>query len=113
MEPPPLPLAAVLLPAAGSVLIATGSGLTAAMPALAAERRGGIPPHVLIRSTLAVSRSEHDLELVQLVPLGIGPLPLRNGEQRLQARAGRSRLLFVHGGIISRLQLTPPSRSLR
>jgi hypothetical protein len=34
----------------------------------------------------AVSRSEHDLELIQLVPFLVCALPLGDGEQRLQAR---------------------------
>ncbi|MBI3045200.1 MAG: hypothetical protein HYY78_20495 [Betaproteobacteria bacterium] len=77
MKLPRLPLAAVL-PAAKPGL-ATGCG---GVPARALPR-GALP-----RSSLAVSGSEHDLELVELVPFGIGPLPLRNGEKLLQAGAG-------------------------
>ena len=100
----------MLLAAAGPILTAAAAGLlltaaAAAVPALllaAAEILGGIPPRARVRRALAVPGCQHDLELVQLIPFGIGPLALRNGEQHLQARSGGRRLLFVHNGIISR-----------
>lgn len=95
MESPPLILAAVGLPAAGPWLTAAGSVLT--LTAVALDIAAG-----RVRRSLPVPRSQHDLELVQLIPLGIGPLSLWNGEQRLQAGARGSWLRFVHGGIISR-----------
>lgn len=107
----------MLLAAAGPILTAAGSpGLltAAAVPALllaAAEVRGSIPPHARVRRALAVPGSQHDLELVQLIPFGVGPLPLRNGEQRLQARSGGRWLLFVHTGIISRCVSVNPTSS--
>jgi hypothetical protein len=63
---------------------------------------GGVPPGALVRSVLSIARSEPDLELVDLIPLRFGPLPLRYREELLQALAGGNRLRFVHGGIISR-----------
>jgi hypothetical protein len=107
VESPPLPLAAVL-PAAGPVLAAAGPGLAAVPALLAAEIRGGVASHALVRRALAVFRSQHDLELVQLIPFGIGSLPLGNGEQRLQARAGGRWLLFIHMSIISRVNSKGP-----
>lgn len=92
MESPPLILAAVGLPAAGPWLTAAGPVLTAMALDIAA---------VWVRRPLPIPRRQHDLELVQLIPLGIGPLPLGNGKKRLQAGARGSRLRFVHGGIIS------------
>jgi hypothetical protein len=85
MELPYLPFALVW-PAAGI-------GMTTGCSA--------VPPNVLLRSALSISGSQHDLELIQLIPLGVGPLPLRNRQQRLQASAGGNRLLFIHGRIIS------------
>lgn len=61
-EFPPLPLI-VMGPAAGS---------------RTAARRRSIPPSVLLRSSLPICGGKHDLELIELIPLGIGPLPLRN-----------------------------------
>ena len=84
------PLAAVRLAAAGPglALPATTTAalprLAAALPRLAALGIAG----VLIRRSLPVAGSKHDLELVQLVPLFVGPLPLGNGQERLQAGAG-------------------------
>jgi hypothetical protein len=98
----------MLLATAGPILTAAAAGLltAAAMPVLllaaAAEVRGSISPHARVRRALAIPGCQHDLELVQLIPFGIGPLALRNGEQRLQARSGGRWLLFVHNGIISR-----------
>ena len=92
-----------MLPAAGPILTAAGPGLTPAMATLlASERRWSVAPHVRVRCALAVARCQHDLELVQLIPFRIGPLPLRDGEQRLQARAWRRWLLFIHMSIIAR-----------
>jgi len=68
---------------------------------LPAAGRRSVPPGVLLRSALPVSGGQLDLELVELIPLGVGPLPLRNGEQRLHASAGGNRLRIIHGGIIS------------
>jgi hypothetical protein len=55
----------------------------------------------LSRSRVPVLGGQHDLELVQLVPFLVGSILFRNRTQRLQARARRSRLWFVHDGIIS------------
>lgn len=81
----PGPLA-VTLPAAWSGL-----------PALC----GSVPPGILLRSTLPISGGQHDLELVELIPVGVGPVPLRNRQKLLQAGAGGNGWRFVHGGIIS------------
>jgi hypothetical protein len=37
---------------------------------------------------VAVAHRQEDLDLVQLVPLGIGALPLRDGQELLEACAG-------------------------
>jgi hypothetical protein len=66
-----------------------------------AARCGSVPPGVLLRGALSISSGQHDLELIELIPLGIGPLPLRNRQKRLQASARGNRLRFIHGGIIS------------
>jgi len=71
------------------VLPAAGSGLTA--------RCGSVPPGILLRSALAISGSQHDLELIELIPLGIGPLPVRNCLQGSQAIAGGNRCRIIHG----------------
>ena len=63
--------------------------------------RSAVPPNVLIRSSLSISGSQHDLELIQLIPLGVGPLSLWNRQKSLQAGTGGKRLRFIHGGIIS------------
>src|SRR6266850_7042749 len=61
----------------------------------------GVPPGTLPRSLLSIARSELDLELVDLVPLSVGSLPLRYREQLLQALTGGNGLGGrVHGGII-------------
>src|SRR5882762_2048156 len=57
---------------------------------------GRVPP-ALVRSVLSIARRELDCELVQLVPLGVGTLPLRYREQLLKALAGGNRLGPVHG----------------
>jgi len=85
VELPPLPLT-VVLPAAGF-------GLTAGCSA--------VPPNVLIRSSLSIAGCQHDLELIDLIPLGVGPLSLGNRQKSLQASAGGNRLRFIHGRIIS------------
>jgi hypothetical protein len=85
VELPPLP-PAVILPAAGSGL---------------AAGHGSVPPDILLRGSLPVSAGQLDLELIQLVPLGIGPLALRNRLKLLQAGTRGYRLRFIHGGIIS------------
>jgi len=72
---------------------AAGSGLTAGCSA--------VPPNALLRSSLSISGSQHDLELIELIPLGIGPLSVRNRQERLQANTGGNRLRVIHGGIIS------------
>jgi hypothetical protein len=65
------------------------------------RRHGVVPPDVVIGGSLPITGREHDLQLIDLVPLGFGPLPVRNSEKLLQAMAGGSRLRFIHGVIIS------------
>jgi hypothetical protein len=72
----------------------------AAGPGVAARLRS-VPPGVLLRSALPISGGQLDLELIELIPLGIGPLPLWNRQERLQAGTGGNRLRFIHGRIIS------------
>jgi hypothetical protein len=51
-----------------------------------------------------VARRQHDLELVQLVPLLVGALTFRDGKKRLEAGAGRILLCrIVHPRIIPQL----------
>jgi hypothetical protein len=75
--------------------------LPAAGPGLPAAGRRSVPPGILLRSTLAISGGQLDLELIELIPLGIGPLPLWNRQERLQAGTGGNRWRFIHGAIIS------------
>jgi hypothetical protein len=77
------------------VLPSAGLGMTAGCSA--------VPTNVLIliRSSLSISGSQHDLELIQLIPLGVGPLSLWNRQKSLQASTGGNRLRFIHGRIIS------------
>lgn len=72
---------------------AGGSGLTA--------RCRSVPPGIRLRGSLPISAGQLDLELIELVPLGVGPLPLRNCLKLLQAGTRGYRLRFVHRGIIS------------
>ena len=81
------------------LLVLTAMALpAAARPGMASSRLGGVPPGTLalLRSSLAVSGSQHDLELVQFIPLSLGPLSVRYGQKRLQAGAGGNRLRFIH-----------------
>jgi hypothetical protein len=59
------------------------------------------PPYALRRSSLSISGSQHNLKFIELVPLGLGPLSIRDSQKLLQAKTGGSRLRFTHGGIIS------------
>jgi hypothetical protein len=63
--------------------------------------RRAVPPDVVIGGSLPIAGREHDLQFIDLIPLGLGPLPVRNSEKLLQAMAGGSRLRFIHGVIIS------------
>src|SRR5438309_2300797 len=78
----------------------------AAGPGIAGIVRG-VPPAALLRTVLSIARSELDFKLIELVPLSVGALPLRYGEQLLQALAGGNRLGPVHGRIIPSLRKTP------
>jgi hypothetical protein len=46
---------------------------------------------------VAIARGEHDLELVELVPLFFGALPFGYRLERLQPGARRTGLRFIHG----------------
>jgi hypothetical protein len=99
----PLRLPAVmllLLPAARPGRLPAGSRLT--------TLRRRVRPGILLRGPLPISAGQLDLELIELIPLGIGPLPLRNRLKRPQAVAGGNRLLFIfiHDAIISLLPVT-------
>jgi hypothetical protein len=70
-------------------------------PGIAGVGRG-VPTGALLRSVLSIARGELDFKLIDLVPLGLGSLPLGYREQLLQALAGGNGLLRrVHGGIIA------------
>jgi hypothetical protein len=79
--------------ALAAMLAAAGSLLAAALPLLVlllvAARHGAGIAHIRVRPALAIAGVEHDLELVQLVPLGVGALALGNRLELLQARAWR------------------------
>ena len=64
--------------------------------------------HARIPGPLAVPGGEHDLELVQLVPLLVGALALGNREERLEPGARGRRLGIGHG-----LNITLPARRAR
>jgi hypothetical protein len=81
----------LLLPAATAVTV-----LLAAVTMLAAGALLRVAPVVRVRRALPVAGSEHDFQLVQFVPLGVGALAFRYGQQRLQARAGGIGLRLVH-----------------
>ena len=49
---------------------------------------GRIPSPSPVRRPFAIAGGEHDLQLIDLIPLRIGALSFRDGEQRLQASAG-------------------------
>jgi hypothetical protein len=44
-----------------------------------------VPPNVLLRRFLPISGSQHNLKFIELIPLGIGPLSVRDRQKRLQA----------------------------
>jgi hypothetical protein len=75
--------------------------LSPAAGSMTAARRGSVPPSVLLQGSLPISGGKHDLELIELIPLRIGPLPLRNRKKRLQPSTGGRRLRIIHCGIIS------------
>jgi hypothetical protein len=81
--------------------------LAAAGPGIAGGGRG-VPPGAVLRILLAITRSELDFKLVELVPLSVGTLPLRYREQLLKALPGGNRLGPVHGGIIPSLPKNAP-----
>jgi hypothetical protein len=89
---------AAMLPAAGALLAAA---LPLLMLLLAAARHGPGVADVRIRPALTIARVEHDLELVQLVPFGVGTLALGNRLQLLQSRARRNWFGVAHIAIIS------------
>lgn len=72
---------------------AAGSGMTGGC--------GRVPPNVLLRSFLSISGSQHDLKFIELIPLGIGPLSVRDRQKRLQAQSRGNRSRLVHGHTIS------------
>ena len=56
-----------------------------------------------LRDDIAVADGEQDLDLVELVPFGVGALPFGDREELLEARAGGVGLLrSVHAPIIAR-----------
>ena len=60
-----------------------------------------VPPNVLLRSFLSISGSQHDLKFIEFIPLGIGPLSVRDRQEGLQALSRGNRSGFVHGDTIS------------
>lgn len=66
-------------------------------------RRGPGSSNALLRvASFTITGSEHDLELIELIPLGVGALPVGDRQKFLQALTGGGRLRFVHSGIITR-----------
>jgi len=45
----------------------------------------GVPRNTLLRISLSISRGQHDLEFIEFIPFGFGPLSVRDGQKRLQA----------------------------
>lgn len=101
VKPLPRPLAVVLLPAAGPRRLPALPGLLPALALMAALRRRITPGTLGIRGSLPVAGSQHDLELVQLVPFGVGALPLGDRLQRLQPGSGGYRFRIVHSPLLS------------
>ena len=60
-----------------------------------------VAPNILLRGSLSISGSKHDLEFIELVPLGIGPLSVRDRQKRLQALSRGNRARFIHGDTLS------------
>lgn len=88
---------AAMLPAAGPLVAAA---LALLLLAAAARHRAGAAD-IRVGPALAVAGGKHDLELVQLVPLGVSPLPFGNRLQLLQAGAWRYWFGIAHIAIIS------------
>lgn len=66
-------------------------------------RRGPGPSNALLRvASFAITGSEHDFELIELIPLGVGALPVGDRQKFLQALTGGGWLRFVHSRIITR-----------
>lgn len=76
-------------------------------------RWGAVPANALILGALPVSGRQNDLEFIDLVPLGVGALPVRDRQKLLQALTGGSWLRFVHGGIISSFANRSMARAIR
>jgi hypothetical protein len=55
-----------------------------------------VPPNVLLRSFLSISGSQHNLKFIELIPLGIGPLSVRDRQKRLQAQSRGKWSRFIH-----------------
>ena len=72
---------------------AAGFGMTAGCSA--------VPPNALLRSALSISGSQLDLKLIELIPLGVSALSVRNRQKLLQAGTRGNRLWLIHGRIIS------------
>ena len=60
-----------------------------------------VSPNILLRRSLSISGSQHDLKFIELIPLGIGPLSVRDRQKRLQAQSRGNRSRLVHGDTIS------------
>jgi hypothetical protein len=72
-----------------------------------------VPPNALLRGARPISGSQLDLELIELVPLGVGALSVRNRQQLLQANTRGNRLRFVHGRIIASIDEGAPPAGRR
>jgi hypothetical protein len=64
-------------------------------------RRSGVPPIARIRSPLSIAGRQHDLKFIEFIPLSLGPLPLGNNQELLQAEAGGTGLRFIHDDIMA------------
>ena len=58
-------------------------------------------PDVRRGISFPIDGCQRDLELIELVPLGVGPLFFRNRPKLFQANMGGYWLRFIHDGIIS------------
>ena len=80
--------------------LAGGSGLTGV--------GRNVPASGRLISLRPVRGSQSNLQLVELIPLGVGSQPFRDSQKLLLATTGGNRFLFIHISIIS---LTPQARS--
>jgi hypothetical protein len=83
-----------------ALVVALGLAVAARLVRRATRRRPVAAGQTALRRTLAIAGGELDFELIELVPLLVGPLTVGDREQFLQAAARRRRLGRIHPRII-------------